>query len=79
MDFILKTFGTQFGGLKRLTGYVNQKMLCAMLAIKRSTGVAPEVNLRNQLHAGDNTRYQGLHPGFETQPRCHQKSKTVAS
>ena len=46
-----------------------------MLAINRSTGVAPEVNLRNQLHADDEARYQELHPGFETQPRRHQKSK----
>ena len=33
--------------------YVGQKGLVAMLATKRSAGVAPEVNLRNQLCAGE--------------------------
>ena len=32
--------------------------------------VTPEVNLRNPLHTGNKA-----HPGFETQSRCHQKSK----
>ena len=30
-------------------------------------GVAPEVNLRNSLHAGDKARKRGIHSGFETQ------------
>ena len=33
--------------------YVDQKGLAAMLITKRSAGVAPEVNLRNPLHTGD--------------------------
>ena len=33
--------------------YVDQKGLAAMLADKRSAGVAPVVNLRNLLHSGD--------------------------
>ena len=50
-----------------------------MLAIKRLAGVAPEVNLKNPLHTGKEARKQGIHPGFETQGRCHQKSMTGES
>ena len=32
-----------------------------MLAAKRSAGVAPEVNLRNPLHIGEEVRKQGIH------------------
>ena len=38
-----------------------------MLAIKRSGGVAPEVNLRNPLDTGKKAHQRGIHPGFETQ------------
>ena len=47
-----------------------------MLTIKMSAGVAPEVNLRNPFHTVEKTLKQGIYPGFETQDRCHQKSKT---
>ena len=50
-----------------------------MLTSIQSTGVAPEVNIRNSLHAGDKTSKQGIHPGFETQGRHCQKSKTGVS
>ena len=51
-----------------------------MLAAKRSAGVAPEVNLRNPLHAGDPAhKGEGVHPGFETQSKHPKKSKTGAS
>ena len=50
-----------------------------MLAVKRSAGVAPEVNLRNLLCAGKIARKPGIHPGFGTQGRHHQKSKTGVS
>ena len=46
--------------------YEFQKDSVAMLAVKSSAGVAPEVNLRNSLHAGNEV------PGFETQDRHHQ-------
>ena len=36
-----------------------------MLAVKRSAGVAPEVNLRNPLQAGDEAHKQGIYPRFE--------------
>ena len=49
------------------------------MAVKRSAGVAPEVNLRNPLHAGEEARKPAIHPGFETQGRRHQKSKTGVS
>ena len=47
--------------------------------VKRSAGVALEVNLRNPLHAGDEAHKWGIHPGFETQGRHHQKSKAMVS
>ena len=37
--------------------------------------VAPEVNLRNPLHACEKAHKQGIHPGFETQGRHHKKFK----
>ena len=39
-----------------------------MLVAKRSAGVAPEVNLRNPLHAGEKARKRGIRPSFETLP-----------
>ena len=50
-----------------------------MVAIKRSAGVAPEMNLRNLLHQVRKHTSEGIHPGFETQGRHHQKSKTGVS
>ena len=50
-----------------------------VLAIKSLAGVAIEVNLRNSLHAGKKARKQGNNPGFETQGRRYQKSKTGVS
>ena len=49
--------------------YVDQKDLTD----KKWAGVALEVNLRNILHAGEKTREWGIHSGFETQNRHHQK------
>ena len=54
-------------------------MLVIMLTAKRSAGVAPEVNLRNQLETGNKACSHGIHPGFETQGRYHEKSKTRLS
>ena len=48
----------------------------AMLVIKRSAGVALEVNLRNALHTGKETSKWRIHPGCETQDRHHQKHLT---
>ena len=50
-----------------------------MLAVKRSAGVAPEMNLRNLLYAGEEAYKRGIHPSFETRGRCHPKSKTGVS
>ena len=50
-----------------------------MLTTKRSTGVAPEVNMKNPLHAGIEAHNWGIHPGFETKGRHYQKSKTGVS
>ena len=41
-------------------------------ATKRSAGVAPDMNLRNQLHAVSTALKQEIHPGFETQDRRYR-------
>ena len=46
-----------------------------MIATKKSADVAPEVNLRNPLLTDKETCNRGIHPGFETKGRCHQKFK----
>ena len=59
--------------------YVDQKGLAAMLPVKRSVGVDPEVNLTNSLHTGENAHMTGIYHDFETIGRCHQKSKPGVS
>ena len=52
----------------------------AMLAPKRSAGVAPEVNLREHVtYMPPPSVNKAAHSGFETQRRHHQKSKTGVS
>ena len=49
--------------------YVDPKSSAARMAIKSmSAGVAPEVSLRNPLHADDEGCKRGIQPGFKT--RC---------
>ena len=55
---------------------MDQKGLDAMLVIKNLVGVAPEVNLRDPLHTGNETCKQEFHPGFETHGTHHHKSKS---
>ena len=50
-----------------------------MLASKRSAGVSPQMILNNPLHTGQEAHKGGIHPGLETQGRCHNKSKTGIS
>ena len=45
--------------------YVIKKRIDRHLGSKRSAGVAPEVNLRNPLHAGNKACKRGIHPSFE--------------
>ena len=49
--------------------------LTAMLAINRSAGVTPEVNLKKPLHTGKEVPKQGIHPAFETLGRHGQNRK----
>ena len=49
--------------------YMDQKGPTAMLGIKRSAGVTPEMNLRNPLHTGDAAHRQGIYPDFERDTR----------
>ena len=58
-----------------MSKYVDQEGSVAMLATTTSAGVAPEVNLRNPLYAGNEAHKQGIHPGFKTEGRSHQESK----
>ena len=46
----------------------------AMLTSKQSAGVTAAMNLG--ITTGEKAGKQGIHPGFETHCRCHQKSKT---
>ena len=51
-----------------------------MLALKRLTGVIPEVNLRENTSCPPPPSVnKGAHAGFEKQTRCHQKLKTGVS
>ena len=62
--------------LWHVCSYVDRKGSAAMLTSTQSAGVAPQVNLRiTQVRK----HTKGIHPGFETQGRCHQTSKTGLS
>ena len=57
--------------------YVEENGSAAMLATKRSAGVTPEVNLRENItHMPPPSVNKAVHFGFETQRNPHQKSKT---
>ena len=45
----------------------------------RLVDVAPKVTLRNPIHANYKAWKPEIHPGFETQGICYQKSKTGTS
>ena len=45
--------------------YFDEKGWAAMLAVKSSAGVTPELNLRNPLHAGEEARNQVTYNEFE--------------
>ena len=52
----------------------------AMLAAKRSAGVTIDVNFRERVTCmPPPSANKAAHSGFETQRRCHQKSKTGVS
>ena len=82
---VLAACGTDSHGFKSQTStnacrhiyrYMDSKGSAAMLISIQSGGIKPEVNLRItqvRKHA------KGIHPGFETQGRCYQKSKTGVS
>ena len=54
--------------------YVEEISSAAMLAVKKSAGITTEMNT----YASASTN-KAAHCGFETQRRCHQKSKTNLS
>ena len=67
---------TSTNGCGYICDYVDQKGLAAILTSIQSAGVAPEVNLR----ITQARKYaKWIHLDFETQVRCHQKSKTGVS
>ena len=51
--------------------YLDQKGSAAMLVIRRLAGVAPEGNLRNPLHTGDEAYKRRDLPWFKTRGQCH--------
>ena len=60
--------------------YVEENGSAAMLAIKRSAGVTPEVNLQECVtHTPPPSANKAAHSGFETQRRHHEKFKTGVS
>ena len=59
--------------------YVGENGLAAMLTAKKSAGVAPKMNLRILLCAGDEACKQEDLPWLETQRIGHQKSKIGVS
>ena len=50
--------------------YVEEISLAAMLAAKRSAGVAPELKLKGACNKPSTKKT--AHSGFETQRRCHR-------
>ena len=70
---------TSTNACRHICRYMDRKGSAAMLTSIQSAGVIPEVNLRNSLHTGDKAHNRGIHPGFETQGRHRQKSKTGVS
>ena len=61
-------------------GYVDEIGSAAILATKRSAGVTPEVNLREHVTCMPlPSKDKAANSGFETQRKCHQKSKTRVS
>ena len=66
-------------GLSPINGwkkYMDQKGSAAMLTIKKSAGVTPEVDLRINCIQAMKINNHEIHPGFEMQGRHHQNSKT---
>ena len=60
--------------------YMEENSSAAMLATKRSAGVAPEVNLRECVtHMLLQSMHTAANSSFETKRRRHQKSKTRIS
>ena len=58
--------------------YVEEISSAAILATKRSAGVIPEVNLREDVTCVPlPSTNKAAHYGFETQRRRHQKSKKI--
>ena len=56
--------------------YIEENGFTAMLAIKRSVGITQEVNLMEHVtYMPPPSVNKAVHSGFETQRRCHQKSK----
>ena len=60
--------------------YMEENGSAAMLAAKRSAGITPEVNLIECVTPTPlPSANKAAHSGFETQIRCHKKSKIGVS
>ena len=59
--------------------YIEENGLATLLATKRSAGITQEVNLKEYVICMPQPSVnKAANSGFETQRRCHQKSKTGA-
>ena len=54
---------------------MGKRSSAATMPTERPAGEAPEVNLGNPLHADNKAHQGGIHPGYQTQGRRHQKCK----
>ena len=78
--FISIGLGLGLAPLMPAQKYVEENGSAAILATKRSAGVAPEVNLREHVKCMPPPIVNNAsHFGFETERRHHQKSKTGVS
>ena len=80
LDCYARSLVFQSSILTLLKDACGEQWPAAMLAIKRFAGVIPEVNLWEHIsHMSQPRANKTVHSGFETQRRCHQKSKTWIS
>ena len=72
-----------FRGMGQNLKHKNRKMCQDGVQRNRTkfkTQKSKNVNVqKHNLHTGDEAHKRGIHPGFETQGRRHQQSKTGAS
>ena len=51
--------------IKKVYKHLGQRGLATLLPTRRPAGIAPEVNMRNQMHRGDKPHNQGINPDLK--------------